>query len=145
MKCRNKYYNALYSVDAKLLPSDKDVLADVSPLNDAENNVLFPQDPTSGQLVDLLSQVLKTENPLLRDSLMSKLETLPANTSALNGVDDETKIQLLKPRSCQSLSEMAEFTKYVESAIEQLNIDPRQAQNVETQEHQEENTETPTE
>lgn len=138
MKCRNKYYNSLYSVDAKLLPSDKDILADVSPLNDAENNVLFPQDPTTGQLADLLSQVLKTENPLLRDSLMSKLETLPPTSSALNGVDDETKIKLLKPRSCQSLSEMADFTKYVESAIEQLNIDPSQVENVENQEQQEE-------
>ncbi|QRV61836.1 hypothetical protein [Microvirus sp.] len=139
MNNRTKYYNALYSVDAKLLPSDKDILADVSPLNDAENNVLFPQDPTTGQLADLLSQVLKTENPLLRDSLMSKLETLPPNSSALNGVDDETKIQLLKPRSCQSLSEMADFTKYVESAIEQLNIDPSQVENGENQEQQEEN------
>lgn len=139
MKCRNKYYNALYSVDAKLLPSDKDILADVSPLNDAENILLFPQDPTTGQLADLLSQVLKTENPLLRDSLMSKLETLPPSSSALNGVDDETKIQLLKPRSCQSLSEMADFTKYVESAIEQLNIVPSQVENVENQEQQEEN------
>lgn len=145
MKCRNKYYNALYSVDAKLLPSDKDILGDLSPLNDAENNVLFPQDPTTGQLADLLSQVLKTENPLLRDSLMSKLETLPPNASALNGVDDVTKIQLLKPRSCQSLSEMADFTKYVESAIEQLNIDPSQVDNVENQEQQEENPDSASE
>lgn len=145
MKCRNKYYNALYSVDAKLLPSDKDFRNDVSPLNGAENVVLFPQDPTTGQLSDLLSQVLKTENPLLRDSLMSKLETLPPTSSALNGVDDETKIQLLKPRSCQSLSEMADFTKYVESAIEQLNIDPRQAENIENQEEQVEKPETPIE
>ena len=138
MKCRNKYYNSLYSVDAKLLPSDKDILADFSPLNDAENSLLFPQDPTTGQLADLLSQVLKTENPLLRDSLMSKLETLPPNASALNGVDDDTKIQLLKPRSCQSLSEMADFTKYVESAIEQLNIDPSQVESVENPEQQDE-------
>lgn len=138
MNNRTKYYNALYSVDAKLLPSDKDIRDDVSPLNYAENDVLFPQDPTTGQLADLLSQVLKTENPLLRDSLMSKLETLPPNASALNGVDDETKIQLLKPRSCQSLSEMADFTKYVESAIDQLNIDPNQVDIVENHEEQEE-------
>lgn len=141
MKTRNKYYNALYSVDAKLLPSDKDVLNVVSPLNYSENDVLFPQDPTTGQLADLLSQVLQTENPLLRDSLMSKLETLPPTSSALNGVDDATKLQLLKPRSCQSLSEMADFTKYVESAIEQLNIDPSQVENNTTQENQEETPE----
>ena len=124
MKTRNKYYNALYSVDAKLLPSDKDVLNVVSPLNYAENDILFPQDPTTGQLADLLSQVLQTENPLLRDSLMSKLETLPPTSSALNGVDDETKIQLLKPRNLQSLSEMAEFTEFISSALEHLNVDP---------------------
>lgn len=145
MNNRTKYYNALYSVDAKLLPSDKDIRTDVSPLNDVENDVLFPQDPTTGQISDLLSQVLNTENPLLRDSLMSKLETLPPNTSALKGVDDETKIQLLKPRSCQSLSEMADFTKYVESAIEQLNIDPSQAENIESQEKQQENPDDLTE
>lgn len=139
MNNRTKYYNALYSVDAKLLPSDTDIRNDVSPLDEVENDVLFPQDPTTGQLADLLSQVLKTENPLLRDSLLSKLETLPLNSSALSGVDDETKMHLLKPRSCQSLSEMADFSKYVESAIEQLNIDPSQVENVETQEHQDDN------
>lgn len=139
MNNRTKYYNALYSVDAKLLPSDKDIRNDVSPLNDSENDVLFPQEPSTGQLADLLSQVLNTENPLLRDSLMSKLETLPPNSSALNGVDDETKIQLLKPRSCQSLSEMADFTKYVESAIEQLNIDLSPVENTESKEQKEEN------
>lgn len=128
MKNRTKYYNALYSVDAKLLACDRDIRNDVSPLNDAEISVLFPQDPTSCQIADLLSQVLKTENPLLRDSLLSKLQTLPSNSSALNAVDDVTKIQLLKPRSCQSLSEMSDFTKYVESAIEQLNIDPNQVE-----------------
>lgn len=137
MNNRTKYYNDFYSVDLKLLPSDRDIRNDVSPLNYAENDVLFPQDPTTGQLSDLLSQVLNTENPLLRDSLMSKLETLPPNASALNGVDDETKIHLLKPRSCQSLSEMADFTKYVESAIEQLNIDPSQVEIVPNEEQPE--------
>lgn len=121
---RAKYYNELYSVDTSILPKDSDILAVPSPINDEENEQLFPQDPTTGQLSDLLSQVLQTENPLLRDSLMSKLETLPSNSAALSNVDDATKIQLLKPRSCQSLSEMADFANYVSSALEQLNVDP---------------------
>lgn len=120
---RASYYNQLYSVDASILPQDSDILAVPSPFDAEENAALFPQDPTTGQLTDLLSQVLQTENPLLRDSLMSKLETLPSTCSALAGVDDETRVQLLKPRSCQSLSEMAEFTKFVSSALEQLNVD----------------------
>lgn len=123
MFLRNKHYNRLYSVDTSILPSDKDILPVPSPVDDEENAVLFPQDPTTGQLVDLLSQVLQTENPLLRDSLMSKLQSLPPSSSALNGVDDATKLQLLKPRSCQSLAEMAEFSEYVSNALDQLNVD----------------------
>ena len=86
---------------------------------------MFPSSPSTGQLVDLLSQVLQTENPLLRDSLLSKLESLPPTSAAFSGVDDETKLQLLKPRSIQSLSEMAEFTKFVSTALEQLNVSPQ--------------------
>lgn len=124
---RAKYYNKLYSVDVSILPKDSDILDVPTPINDEENEQLFPQDPTTGQLADLLSQVLQTENPLLRDSLMSKLETLPSNSSALANVDDATKIQLLKPRSCQSLSEMADFAEYVSSALDQLNVAPEPA------------------
>jgi hypothetical protein len=120
------YYNKLYSVDVSILPSDKDILAVPSPLDVEEAANLFPQDPTSGQLSDLLSQILHTESPLLRDSLMSKLETLPSSSSALQGVDDAIKLQLLKPRNLQSLSEMAEFTEYVSKALEQLNVDSNQ-------------------
>lgn len=123
MFSRNNYYNNMYSVDLSILPSDKDILPVPSPVDDEENAALFPQDPTTGQLVDLLSQILQTENPLLRDSLMSKLQTLPPSSSAFNGVDDATKLQLLKPRSCQSLADMAEFSEYVSNALDQLNVD----------------------
>lgn len=124
MEPRNDYYNKLYSVDVNILVKDSDILAVPSSLDVEENEALFPQDPSTGQLVDLLSQVLQTENPLLRDSLMSKLVTLPPSSSALKGVDDATKLQLLKPRNLQSLSEMSEFTNFVSSALEQLNVKP---------------------
>lgn len=123
MEPRNDYYNKLYSVDVNILVKDSDILAVPSPLDVEEIEALFPQDPSTGQLVDLLSQILQTENPLLRDSLMSKLETLPPSSSALQGVDDATKLQLLKPRNLQSLSEMAEFTEYISTALDQLNVD----------------------
>ena len=122
---RAEYYNVLYSVDASILPKDSDILSVPSPLNVEETSQLFPIDPSTGQLVDLLSQVLQTENPLLRDSLLSKLESLPPTSAALSGVDDETKLQLLKPRSMQSLSEMVEFTEFVSRALDQLNVPPQ--------------------
>lgn len=116
------YYNRLYSVDVSILPKDSDIIAVPSPLNVEEIDALFPQDPSTGQLADLLSQVLQTENPLQRDSLLSKLETLPPSSTALRGVDDDIKIQLLKPRSCQSLAEMADYAAFVGKALEQLNV-----------------------
>ena len=122
---RANRYNKLYSVDVKVLPSDSDILDVPSPLNVEEIDALFPASPSTGQLVDLLSQVLQTENPLLRDSLLSKLESLPPTSAALSGVDDQTKLQLLKPRSMQSLSEMSEFTEFVSRALEQLNVSPQ--------------------
>lgn len=131
MKNRAKYYNDLYSVDVSILPKDSDILFVPSPLNVEENEALFPQDPSTGQLADLLSQVLQTDNPLLRDSLLSKLETLSPSSSALSGVDDDIKIQLLKPRSCQSLSEMADFASFVGHALEQLNVDSTNASKLE--------------
>lgn len=119
---RAKFYNKLYSVDFSILPKDSDILAVPSPLNVEEIDALFPSDPSTGQLVDLLSQVLQTENPLQRDSLLSKLDTLSPSSTALRGVDDDIKIQLLKPRSCQSLSDMAEYANFIGKALEQLNV-----------------------
>lgn len=130
---RANYYNALYSVDVAILPQDSDILPVPSPLDEDVIDALFPSDPSTGQLVDLLSQVLQTDNPLLRDSLMSKLETLPPTSSALKGVDDDIKIQLLKPRSCQSLSEMSDYADYVSKALEQLNVPPQPEPDPETE------------
>lgn len=141
---RAERYNKLYSVDVSILPKDSDILAVPSPLDVDEIVALFPVDPSTGQLADLLSRILKTESPLLRDSLMSKLETLPPSSSALQGVDDETKLQLLKPRSIQSLSEMAEFSEFVSSAIEQLNVDPNNVDTVSQSEPESEPESEPT-
>ena len=65
MKNRAKYYNELYSVDSSVLPKESDILYVPSPLDVEENEALFPQDPSTGQLVDLLSQILRTDNPFI--------------------------------------------------------------------------------
>ena len=121
---RAKYYQKLYSVDSSILPKDSDILDVPTPINDEENEQLFPQDPTTGQLADLLSQILQTENPLLRDSLMSKLETLPSNSSALAGVDDATKIVALDLD--QSLDQSLEQSLEQHSTVREQTIQNQQ-------------------
>lgn len=78
-----------------------------------------------GHLVDVLSQVLHTTSVLERNKLLDLLE----DNSSISGqefakLDDDTKIQLLKPRSIQSLAEMSAYTDYVQNFIEANNIQP---------------------
>lgn len=127
MLVRNEHYKKMYTCNIDSVPKSSDLLLVPSPFNPEEAEHLFPVNPSTGQLRDLLSQILSTDNPLLRDSLLSKLETLSPDSSALKGVDDATKMQLLKPRSVQSLSEMADYAKFVGSVLDQLNVSPTPA------------------
>lgn len=78
-----------------------------------------------GHIVDVLSQVLRTNSVLERNKLLDLLE----DNSSVSGqefaqLDDDTKIQLLKPRSIQSLAEMSAYTDYVQHFVEANNIQP---------------------
>ncbi|QRV61948.1 hypothetical protein [Microvirus sp.] len=123
MRDLTSYYNSLYTCDVTTIPLDKDLPTDIpSPFNHEEVEQLFPIDPSTGQISDILSQILSTDNPLLRDSLMSRLEMVDPGSPGLSKVDDNTKLSLLKPRNCQSLSEMASYAEVVSHALEQLNV-----------------------
>ena len=124
MLVRNEHYKKMYTCNVDSVPKSSDLLIVPSPFDAEEAARLFPVDPTTGQLRDLLSQILTTENPLLRDSLLSKLQSVSPDSSSLSGVDDATKLQLLKPRSVQSLSEMADYAQFVGSVLEDLNVVP---------------------
>lgn len=124
MLVRNDHYKKMYTCNVNSLPKSSDLLVVPTPFNAEEAHHLFPRDPTTGQLRDLLSQILSTDNPLLRDSLLSKLQSVSPDSSSLSGVDDATKLQLLKPRSVQSLSEMADFAQFVGSVLNDLNVVP---------------------
>lgn len=124
MLVRNEHYKKMYTCNIDSVPKSSDILPVPSPFDAEEAAQLFPVDPTTGQIRDLLSQILSTESPLVRDSLMSKLEVISPEATALKGVDDATKLQLLKPRSLQSLSEMADYAKFVGDVLEDLNVAP---------------------
>lgn len=124
MFVRNEHYNRMYTCNINSVPKSSDLLPVPSPFDAEEAAHLFPVDPTTGQIRDLLSQILNAESPLVRDSLMSKLEVLSPDASGFKGVDDATKLQLLKPRSLQSLSEMADYAKFVGDVLEDLNVAP---------------------
>lgn len=83
-------------------------------------SVMFPINEVTGHIVDLLTRLLNTTNELERNQIMQYLQD-NSSSSVFDKLDDSTKLQLLKPRSIQSLDELSEYGDMLKSAIEQLN------------------------
>ena len=96
-------------------PESNDSLLDYDSLS-----VMFSLNEETGHVVDLLTRLLNTSNELERNQLMQYLQD-NSTASAFDKLDDETKLQLLKPRSIQSLDELSDFGDMLKSAIEQFN------------------------
>ena len=66
---------------------------------------------------------MHTNNELERNQIMQLLSD-NGSDSVFSNLDDETKLQLLKPRSLQSLSEMDAYFHVVERALNEFNNAP---------------------
>ena len=97
-------------------PESKVSLLDMDSLS-----IMFPLNEETGHVVDLLTRLLNTTNELERNQIMQYLQD-NSSSSAFDKLDDDTKLQLLKPRSIQSLDELSEFGDVLKSAIEQFNV-----------------------
>lgn len=115
------YFNSQYTAisfcpDADSYPpSSKEVILDMESLN-----VMFPINVETGHVVDLLSRLLNTNNELERNQLMQYLQD-NSTSSVFSNLDDDTKLQLLKPRSLQSLGEIADYSNILKTAIKEFN------------------------
>ena len=102
--------------DADSYPaSSKAVILDMDSLN-----IMFPINEETGHVVDLLTRLLNTDNELERNQIMQYLQD-NSSSSVFNKLDDSTKLQLLKPRSLQSLGELAEYSNVLKNAIKEFN------------------------
>ncbi len=115
------YFNSQYTAisvcpDSDLYPpSSKEVILDMESLN-----VMFPINEETGHVVDLLTRLLNTNNELERNQLMQYLQD-NSTSSVFSKLDDDTKLQLLKPRSLQSLGELSEYSNILKNAIKEFN------------------------
>lgn len=114
-KCR--YHSDNVSVVLPLSPLDS-----YNPMDIDVAETMFPVDKY-GRLSDLLSRMLQTDSTLERNQLLSLLD----DTSTPVGkefarLDDETKMQLLKPRCVQSFVEIERYSEYVSDFIEKNNV-----------------------
>lgn len=135
---KGRYHSDNVSVELPSSPLDSFIPMDVE-----VSETMFPVDKF-GRLTDLLTRLLQTDSTLERNQLLSLLD----DTSSPVGkefarLDDETKMQLLKPRSVQSFVEIERYSQYVDDFISKNNV-PVSTETTETPETSEttETTET---
>ena len=116
----NKYYSSRFvgvsnECDVDTYPEE----SKISPLDIESANVMFPVNPETGNVVDLLTRLMHTENQLERSQILNLLND-NGTSSPFAKLDDATKLSLLKPRSLQSFDEIASFRDVCLKAIEEF-------------------------
>lgn len=116
-----EYYKNRYAAPEAVIDVNEYPDSSKIPVIDIDSvKIMFPVNPETGQVVDLLTRLMQTNNELERNQIMQLLQD-NGSDSVFNNLDDETKLQLLKPRSVQSLAEMDAYFHVVERALNEFN------------------------
>ena len=120
MNVRDYYKNRYAAPDAVIDVNDYPDSSKIPVIDLDSVKIMFPVNPETGQVVDLLTRLMQTNNELERNQIMQLLQD-NGSESVFNALDDQTKLQLLKPRSLQSLAEMDSYYHVVEQALNEFN------------------------
>lgn len=120
MNVREYYKNRYAAPDAVIDVNDYPDSSKIPVIDLDSVKIMFPINPETGQVVDLLTRLMQTNNELERNQIMQLLSD-NGSDSVFANLDDETKLQLLKPRSVQSLAEMDAYFHVVERALNEFN------------------------
>lgn len=120
MNVREYYMNRYAAPDAVIDVNDYPDSSKIPVIDLDSVKIMFPVNPETGQVVDLLTRLMQTDNELERNQIMQLLQD-NGSDSVFNNLDDATKLQLLKPRSVQSLAEMDAYFHVVEQALNEFN------------------------
>lgn len=114
---KGRYHCDNVSLDLPLSPLDS-----YNPMDVDVAQTMFPVDKF-GRLTDLLSRLLQTDSTLERNQLLSLLDDTSSPVGKeFSRLDDETKMQLLKPRCVQSFVEIERYSEYVSDFIAKNNV-----------------------
>lgn len=116
----NKYYSSRFiGVSNECDPNTYPEESKISPLDIDAVKVMFPVNSETGNVVDLLTRLMRTENQLERSQILNLLNDNGVS-SPFAKLDDSTKLSLLKPRSLQSFNEIASFRDVCAKAIQEF-------------------------
>lgn len=130
---RFEYFNGRYHSDNVSVELPSSPLDSFIPMDVEVVETMFPVDKF-GRLSDVLTRMLNTDSTLERNQLLSLLEDTSSSVGKeFARLDDETKMQLLKPRSVQSFVEIERYSQYVDDFIIKNNL-PVSSETTETTE-----------
>lgn len=130
---RFEYFNGRYHSDNVSVELPSSPLDSFIPMDVEVVETMFPVDKF-GRLSDVLTRMLNTDSTLERNQLLSLLEDTSSSVGKeFARLDDETKMQLLKPRSVQSFVEIERYSQYVDDFITKNNV-PVSSETTETTE-----------
>lgn len=119
---RFDYFNGRYHSDNVSVELPSSPLDSFIPMDVEVVETMFPVDKF-GRLSDVLTRMLNTDSTLERNQLLSLLEDTSSSVGKeFARLDDETKMQLLKPRSVQSFVEIERYSQYVDDFIIKNNV-----------------------
>lgn len=121
MNRRSKFFKMAYHVKPIDIPTSFED-CDITPIIDQnEVSVLCPQNEF-GLVGDVLSRALRASSPELQNSLLSLLSDngITPDTK-FSSLDDDTRMNLVKLRCCQSPSEVNAYYNALSSYFDSVN------------------------
>lgn len=122
MNRRSKFFQSAYHVKPIDPPSTFNE-CDVTPIIDQNEVAVLCPITEHGLVGDVLSRALRASSPEMQNSLLSLLSdngiTLDTKFSTL---DDDTRMNLVKLRCCQSPSEVKAYYNALSSYFDSVNI-----------------------
>lgn len=87
-------------------------------IDSEEMDVTYPVDPLTGNRQSVVVRALNARTPpALRNQLMASVETLPPDRELDKHLTDDDKLDVLKPRYCQTRQEIQSYVDFMNNMV----------------------------
>ena len=113
-----RYMRAKYAPSSSRKKSGNPLLDGL--MDREEMDVTYPIDPLTGNRQSFVVRALNVRTPpALRNQLMSAVDSLPPDKELDKHLTDDDKLDVLKPRYCQTRQEIQSYVDFMNNMVEQ--------------------------
>lgn len=111
------YMRAKYAPTSSRKKTDNPLLD--GQMDREELDVTYPVDPMTGNRQSLVVRALNARTPpALRNQLLSAVDSLPPDKELDKHLTDDDKLEVLKPRYCQTRQEIQSYVDFMNNIVE---------------------------